>query len=71
MANPQTNSHEWREDEAIERLLADPDVRQFLAILANAVREAATRAPEAAAAPPLGSHEYRTDGAATAPIPAR
>ena len=71
MANPQPNPQEWLEDEAIERLLADPDVRQFLAMLANAVREAAARAKHPAGAPDAGSHAYGTDRADTVRVPGR
>jgi hypothetical protein len=69
MVSPQTDPQEWREEDAVERLLAGPDVRHFLAILANAVREAATRAQDETAAPPSSGHRERTTGADSMPVP--
>jgi len=46
MAQERREAARWDEEAAVARLLADPDVRAFLAAMAKAVREAAARANE-------------------------
>jgi hypothetical protein len=42
MTTEQADTAGWSEEAAVARLLADPDVRRFLAAMAKAVREAAS-----------------------------